>query len=145
MDNKERFFDLIKKEMTMMLATAGENSVTMRVVSPVYHKGNILFFTSPGSFKYAQLKGNPHCSVSVGLFFAEAEAEFLGATMLDANGELRDAYCQKFPGAFDEGIPFGGRADEFILLKPTRLKGWAFENDVPTADGVPTIPFELEL
>ena len=33
----------------------------------------------------------------------------------------------------------------FVLLKPTKLKGWAFEDGVSTAEGVPTIPFEIDL
>lgn len=91
-----------------------------------------------------QLKANPNCCIGAGDFFAEATAEFLGATMSDANAPLREIYCEKFPGAFDEGVDLGGRDAEFILLKPVKLKGWAFENDLPTEDGVPTVPFEID-
>ncbi|MCQ4638123.1 pyridoxamine 5'-phosphate oxidase family protein [Anaerovorax odorimutans] len=145
MNKISQFYEIIKKDMSVTLATASKQSVTMRLVSPVYYKGDILIFTDPGSLKYQQLKANPNCCIAAGTFFAEAEAEFLGATMLDTNKEPREVYCGKFPGAFDESIAFGGRNAEFVLLKPTRLKGWAFENDVPTSDGVPTIPFEINI
>lgn len=145
MDRLEQFYGVIKKEMAVILATAAEKKVTMRTVSPVYYNGDILMFTSPDSNKYKQLKLNPNCCIAVCNFFAEATAKFMGATMLDENAALREAYSAKFPGAFDEGIEFGGRAADFILLHPTRLSGWAFENDVPTPDGVPTIPFEVEV
>ena len=52
---------------------------------------------------------------------------------------------EKFPGAFDEGVALGGRDAEFVLLMPTKLKGWAFEGDTPNAEGVPTIPFEINV
>ena len=65
--------------------------------------------------------------------------------MLDSNEELRQVYCEKFPGAFDEGVALGGRDAEFILLEPLKLKGWALEDDIPTSDGVPTIPFEIDI
>lgn len=145
MDQIARFYEGIKTEMAVTLATASDGSVTMRLVSPVYEPDGILMFTAADSLKYRQLRANPNCCIAVAGMFAEATAEFLGATMLDANQARREAYCRKFPGAFDEGIPLGGRAAEFILLKPVRLKGWAFENDVPTADGVPTLPFEIEM
>lgn len=145
MDRTVQFFEVVKNEMGVTLATALDGSVTMRVVSPVLYDGKILLFTSPDSRKYMQLRENPRCCVAAGAFFAEATAAFCGATMLDENESLRKAYSEKFPGAFDEGIAFGGRDAEFILLTPTRLTGWAFENDVPTPEGIPTIPFAIEL
>jgi hypothetical protein len=63
--------------------------------------------------------------------------------MLEENTVLRQAYAEKFRDAFDEGIEFGGRNAEFILLKPIKVKGWAFENNTPAENGVPTIPFEF--
>jgi hypothetical protein len=66
----------------------------------------------------------------------EAKPEFCGPTMKDENTSLREVYSQKFKDAFDENVAHGGREAEFILLKPTRIKGWGFEN------GVPTGPFE---
>ncbi len=145
MDKREQFFAAIRNEMTMTLATAAEGSVTMRVVSPVYYQGSILIFTSAASNKYRQLAANPHCCVAAGGFFAEATAAFSGPTMLDENEALRSAYNEKFPGAFDEGVAFGGRDAEFILLRPTRLSGWTFENDAPSEDGVPTVPFAISM
>lgn len=145
MNQTKQFFQLIKNTQTLLLATASGASVTMRVISPVVYQDKVLFFTFQKSVKFQQLEANPHCALGVGNSFAEATAEFCGSTMLDANAELRKAYCKKFPGAFDEGVAFGGRDAEFILLTPTRLKGWAFENDQPTADGIPTIPFEIEI
>ncbi len=145
MDRITAFYELINKEMAVTLATADGQSVTMRTVSPVIYQGKILIFTSPASVKYSQLRSNPNCCIAAGLFFAQATAEFAGATMAESNKALREAYNAKFPGAFDEGIAFGGRDAEFILLKPFRLKGWAFENDEPSPDGVPTIPFETEI
>ena len=145
MDKREQFYEVIKKEMAVTLATAAEGSVTMRVVSPVEYKGSILIFTHETSTKYKQLKANPHCCISAGPFFAEADAEFHGRCLLPENAELRDVYCAKFPGAFDEGLEFGGREAEFILMRPTRLTGWAFENDIPVEGGVPTIPFDIAL
>ncbi|MEA4964709.1 MAG: pyridoxamine 5'-phosphate oxidase family protein [Oscillospiraceae bacterium] len=145
MNKLELFFDAIKKEMAVTLATAAEGHVTMRLVSPVYDDGAILIFTAAETRKYQQLRLNPHCCIAVGNTFMEAAAEFCGACMLPENKGLRDAYCGKFPKAFDEGIRFGGRNAEFILLHPTRLTGWAFENDIPTENGVPTIPFEMLL
>ncbi len=143
MDKIEQFYEVIKKEMSVILATGDSNSLTMRVVSPVYFEGKILIFTAPSSMKYKQMKANPNCCISAGNFFAEATAEFCGATMLPENENLRAAYSEKFAGAFDEGIEFGGRNADFILLKPVRLSGWAFENDVPNEMGIPTIPFEI--
>lgn len=145
MEKLEQFYDTIRKDMTVTLATAGENSVTMRVVSPVLYEQSILIFTSPESTKYRQLKSNAACCLAAGTFFAEAGATFLGSTMLPENQKLREVYCEKFPGAFDAGIEFGGRDCEFILLKPKRLSGWAYADDMPLGDGVPTVPFELLL
>lgn len=145
MDRTEQFFAAVKTEMVATLATASGDSVTMRIISPVLYDGAILMFTGADSTKYKQLRENPHCCVSVGSFFAQATVEFRGATMLDTNAALRDAYCEKFPGAFDEGLEFGGRGAEFLMLRPTRLTGWAFENDIPTPDGIPTIPFDITL
>lgn len=127
----------------MTLATASATSVTMRTVSPVFCDGNILIFTAPDSAKYRQLVENPNCCVEVGGFFAEAKASFLGKTMDTKNTVYRNTYCKKFPGAFNEGVPLGGRSAEFILLEPVKLTGWAYENDIPTDDGIPTLPFEI--
>lgn len=145
MNHISHFYEMIQKEMAVTLATSSDQSVTMRLVSPVYYKGNILIFTDPGSTKYQQLKSNPHCCIGAGNYFAEAKAVFLGSTMLDANEKLRAVYCEKFPGAFDEGVALGGRDAEFVLLMPTKLKGWTFEGDTPSAEGVPTIPFEINV
>lgn len=143
MNKQEQFFDVIKKEMTVLLATAEGERVTMRAVSPVFCRNAILIFTSRRSKKYEQLQMNPHGCIAAGPFFAEVNAEFCGPAMLAENEPLRKIYCEKFPGAFDEDAVFGGRNAEFLLLKPTRLSGWGFENDVPTADGIPTVPFEI--
>ncbi len=145
MEHIDRFYETVKKEMAITLATEADGRVTMRTVSPVLYGRHILMFTSPDSLKYRQLKANPHCCIAAGGFFAEATSVCLGSTMLDANEKLRAAYSEKFPGAFDDGIEFGGRAAVFILLTPTRLTGWAFENGVPTPDGVPTVPFDIAL
>lgn len=145
MNKIEQFYNLVRTEMTITLATAANESVTMRVVSPVCYQQAILIFTSGESKKYRQLQKNPHCCLAVGPFFAEAIAQFRGAAMLPENRELRDAYSEKFPNAFDENVEFGGRNAEFILLSPTRLSGWAFENDIPTESGIPTLPFEIEI
>ncbi len=145
MDKTEQFYETVKAQQTAILSTAADNSVTMRVVSPVLYKNSILMFTGEGTQKYQQLKANPHCCVSVGSFFAEAEVEFCGATMLPENEDMRKIYDEKFPGAFDEWVEFGGRNAEFLLLTPTRLTGWAFENDIPNESGIPTIPFDIKL
>ena len=141
----DQFYASVKNEMMMTLATCAEGVVTMRLVSPVEYRGSILIFTNADSKKYKQLEENPHCCVSVGGFFAQADAEFMGATMLEENAALREAYDAKFPGAFDEGLAFGGRDADFILFHPSRLSGWAFENDTPTPDGIPTIPFDIAI
>ncbi len=145
MDQVSKFYGIIKNEMAVTLATASDQRVTMRLVSPVYYEGSILIFTDPNSLKYQQLERNPHCCIGAGEFFAEAKAEFLGATMLDANEAFRLAYCKKFPDAFEEGVALGGRNAEFVLLKPTKLKGWTFDDGASNAEGVPTIPFEIDL
>ncbi len=145
MDRREQFYEEIQKTMAIALATAAEGRVTMRVVSPVLYKGGILMFTEAGSLKYRQLRDNPHCCISAGIFFAEATARFFGPCLTAENEPLRKAYSEKFPGAFDEGVEFGGRHAEFILLQPTRLSGWAFADDKPTEDGIPNAPFELLL
>lgn len=145
MDIVKQFFDTLNKAETAILATASDTNVTMRIISPVIYEEKILFFTFRKSEKFRQLTENPHCSISAGHVFAEATAEFCGQTMLDANAKLRKAYCEKFAGAFDQGIKFGGHDAEFILLTPTRLKGWAFENDSPAADGIPTVPVDIDL
>ena len=109
MNNKlEQFYDLIKTEMGVILATGTESSITMRLVSPVYYNGDILLFSAASSKKYQQLRANPNCCIAVGPFYAEASAKFLDSTMAEKNKELRDAYCAKFPGAFDEGVEFVG-------------------------------------
>lgn len=136
MKQVEAFWENIKKEEMAILATAAKDSVTMRTFSPVYYEGTILLFTGPGSTKYQQMKENPACCVAIGGCFLEAKAEILGPTMQDENAALREVYAQKFSGAFDEGIEFGGRASEFIRLHPVRMTGWNFEN------GEPTGPFE---
>lgn len=143
MDNLQKFYDVIKKEMGVPFATAAGDSVTMRLISPVYYDGDILMFTEPTSNKYKQLKANPHCCIMAGPYFMEADAEFRGATMLDENKALREIYGAKFTDAFDEGVENGGRNSDFIVLHPKKLTGWAFENDTPTADGVPTVPVEI--
>lgn len=145
MDKTEQFYEIIRTAATVTLATAAGESVTMRAVSPVLYQKAILFFTAAGSAKYRQLRANPHCCVQAGAFFAEADAEFRGAAMLPENRDLRDAYCVKFPDAFEDGIAFGGRDAEFILLRPTRLTGWAFADGVPAPDGIPTVPFDIPL
>ena len=145
MDKREQFYDVIRTAATVTLATAADDRVTMRAVSPVLCQGAILFFTAAASAKYRQLKANPRCCVEAGAFFAEADAEFRGPAMLPENEALRDAYSARFPGAFDEGVSFGGRDAEFILLWPTRLTGWAFADGVPAPDGIPTVPFDIPL
>ena len=145
MDRTEQFRQALQAEMVMTLSTAAEGRVTMRAVSPVPVPDGVLFFTGRDSQKYRQLQANPRCCIAVGPFYAECTAAFCGPTMAEQNAALRAAYAEKFPGAFDEGVSFGGREAEFLLLHPVRLSGWAFENDVPTPDGVPTIPFELTL
>ncbi|MDO5553599.1 MAG: DUF3795 domain-containing protein [Planctomycetia bacterium] len=145
MDLPERFYDTLEKEATITLATAVGNRVTMRTVSPVLYQGSILIFTSENSKKYQQLQKNHHCCIAAGPFFAEATAKFCGATMRPENKELRDAYCKKFPKAFDEGVAFGGRNAVFILLTPNGISGWAYEDNAPSADGIPTIPFEFSM
>ena len=126
MNYVEKFWGSVKTEETALLATSAGGSVTMRTISPVYHEDAVLFFTSPTSQKYAQLKETPNCCISVGGCFLEAKAEFLGHTMTDENAALRAVYDAKQPGAFDESMAFGGRESEFILLKPLQLKGWDF-------------------
>ncbi len=145
MDKLEQFYEVIRKSLTMTLATAVEGCVTMRVVSPVYFQGRILFFTASHSQKYGQLRANPHGCVAVGPFFAEVSAMFCGATMRSDNQAYREAYSEKFPDAFGENVAFGGCDSEFILLTPTRLTGWTYENNPPSANEIPTIPFEILL
>lgn len=145
MEKLDEFFEMLKKMEVVTLATTSEGKVSMRMVSPVVVDGKMLFFTSPESRKYRQLRDNPNCCIGAGSYFAEATAEFCGSTMADENAALRDAYCAKFSDAFDEGVPFGGRADDFVLLTPTRLSGWAFATDHPENEEYPTIPFEVEL
>ena len=145
MGKVDEFYVAVGEAVTVALATAADGVVSMRVVSPVLYDGGILFFTAADSRKYRQLAANPVCCVSVGPFFAEATAEFLHGCMLPENGVLRDAYCAKFPDAFADGVAFGGRGSEFVLLHPTRLSGWAFPDDVPTAEGIPTVPFDIAI
>lgn len=144
MDRKEMFFDILGREMVMTLATGTQGNVSMRAVSPAVYGKDILIFTSPESKKYAQMKENPYCCVSVGPFFANASVRFCGDTMKAENKALRDAYNAKFPGAFDEGVEFGGRHAEFLLLTPTTLYGWAYGDGSMTGEGIPTVPFEAQ-
>lgn len=145
MDAVTEFWKTVENEMTMLLATAASGNVSMRQVSPVRYGDAILMFTGGGSKKYRQMRENPACCIACGMFFAEAEAECCGATMKDENAPLRAAYEAKFPGAFAEGIAFGGRDAEFFLLHPRRLTGWMFPDGVPTPEGIPTVPFEVVL
>lgn len=137
MDRLADFWASVEKEETMILATSAGGSVTMRTVSPVRIDDAILFFTSPDSLKYQQLRINPICCLAVGAYFLEAKAEFLGHTMLDENTSYREIYSEKFDDAFSENTAFGGRDAEFIRLIPVRLKGWVYENNIPKE------PFEL--
>ena len=143
MNKQDQFYETVSKLEVANLATAAGESVTMRIVSPVLVDSAILIFTSKESTKYKQLSINPNCCISIGDFFVEAKAELLGSTMLDENETLRLEYDKKFPGAFAEGMEFGGRDSDFILLRPTVMSGWAFENDVPNEIGIPTIPFRI--
>lgn len=143
MNKQEQFYNMIKTEMGVILATGTESSITMRLVSPVYYNGGILIFTAASSTKYQQLRANPNCCIAVGSFYAEARAEFLNSTMAEKNKKFRAAYTAKYPDAFNDGVAFGGSNAEFLLLTPIKLTGWGFENDISTADGVPTIPFEI--
>lgn len=145
MDTTTHFYETIQKEMALMLATSADGQVTMRMVSPVLYQKDILIFTDSHSMKYQQLKKNPYCAIGIGYMFAEVKAEFLGATMLDANEDLRRVYDEKFPHSFDEGVPLGGREAEFILLKPLRLTGWAFDEANTEAEGIPTLPFDIDM
>lgn len=132
----QRFWDGVKWKNDVMLATEAGGRVTMRTVSPVYYEDKVLIFTGAESLKYKQLRENPNCCFSIDGFYAEAVAEFCGPTMDDGNEPLRKAYAEKFPDAFDADVAFGGREAEFVLLKPTRIRGWVFENNMPVA------PFE---
>jgi len=134
MNELEQFWDSVKKEEAALLATSADGKVTMRTISPVYFKDAILFFTSSESTKYKQLQENPHCCVAVGGSFMEAYPEFHGKTMADENTALRNAYEEKFKGAFDKNMEYGGYHADFILLKPARIKGWRFENGIPTGE-----------
>jgi len=138
MDQPERFWKSVESEEIMLLATASTDNVSMRTVSPVRYDNGILIFTCPGSRKYAQLKENPNCCISLTGCFVEAKAEFFGPTMSDSNAKLREAYDKKFKGAFDENVQFNGRNSEFILLRPIVIKGWNMEN------GMFTGPFEYK-
>lgn len=133
MKELDQMWECLKKEEGVLLATSAGKSVTMRTISPVCHQDAVLMFTHPESVKYKQMKENPFCCIAAGGCFLEAKAEFLGPTMSDTNAALRDVYAQKFPDAFDENVPFGGRTSEFVLMRPVRVKGWAFENGVPAA------------
>ena len=145
MSKIDEFYEVIKKETEIILATSADNRVTMRVVSPVMCDEGILFFTWSDSRKFAQLRNNPKCCIAAGGFYAECEASFRGATMLDENSGLRAAYCVKFANAFDENVQYGGVGADFIVLKPTRLSGWAFKDGIPTEDGVPNETFDIEI
>ena len=145
MDIQTKFYEMIEKEMAVTLATSSNQRVTMRYISPVLYNESILLFTDANSLKYQQLKENPYCCIAYNTYFAEAKAEFLGATMLDSNAALREAYCKKFPGAFDEGVVQGGREADFILLKLLKLRGWEFDDSDSNQDDIPSIPFEIDM
>ena len=138
MDQLKKYWENVEKAKAVFLATAAKESVTMRTVSPVYYKDAILIYTNPESQKYKQLKENPYCCIAAGGCFMEAKPEFLGRTMSDENASLREIYAKKFNDAFDENDDYDIKTTEFILLKPIRIKGWNFEN------GVPTSPFEYD-
>jgi hypothetical protein len=125
----EKFYESVKTEEELLLATSAGGIVTMRTVSPVLYNDAILIFTSPTSRKYTQLKQNPNCALKVGIFFVEAEAEFLGATMLESNAALREVYTLKFKGAFDETLENNGVNAEFLLLKPKHIRGWLMDDN----------------
>lgn len=135
----ERVHDAIRDTPTAILATATDHRITQRTISPVLYQGNVLIFTHPTSYKYQQLQANPYCSLAVGDFFLEAKATFCGATMLEQNAVLRQAYCVKFPDAFDPHSSFNGCDAEFILLKLCHLAGWFYDH------GIPTQPVDMQL
>lgn len=139
MDYTAYFWKQVHEQETALLATAAQDEVTMRTVSPVATQDAILIFTHPDSTKYRQLQQNPRCCIAVGSCFAQATAVFCGSTMLEKNAALREAYTQKFADAFDESAVFGGRDSDFILLTPTRVTGWMF------APNAAPQPFECTL
>ena len=132
MKTAKEFFEQVQGEETAILATASDGEVTMRTVSPVCVGDAILIFTSPQSCKYRQLQENPNCCLAIGGVYVRARAEFAGPTMAEHNASLRKLYCEKFPGAFDENMEYGGIGCDFILLKPVTLSGWSYENGAPT-------------
>ena len=71
-----QFFQMHNDAQTMMLATASDASVTMRVISPVLYQNKILVFTFHKSVKFQQLETNPHCAIGVGTSFAETSAGY---------------------------------------------------------------------
>ena len=131
MNQAKPFWDSIKNDEGVLLATAVQGSVTMRVISPVFYQDAILIATDADTKKYQQLKENPHCCLSAGGFFMEAKVEFLGAAMREENAALREVYAAKFSDAFDEGMLFGVRDSDFLLLTPVRLTGWGAVDGVP--------------
>lgn len=131
MNQAQPFWDSIKNDEGVLLATAVQGSVTMRVISPVFYQDAILIATDADTKKYQQLKENPYCCLSAGGFFMEAKVEFLGAAMREENAALREVYASKFSDAFDEGMLFGVRDADFLLLTPVRLTGWGAVDGVP--------------
>lgn len=126
-----KLWENVENEEAVLLSTCAENRVTTRAVSPVRYEDAVLIFTEPESLKYQQLKKNPLACFAMNGLFLEAKASFLGPTLADNNAGLREMYAQKFPAAFDEGIPFGGRNAEFILFTPIRLSGWDMTGQGP--------------
>lgn len=136
MESVTEFFEQVKGEETALLATSSGGSVTVRTVSPVVCGDAILIFTSPQSRKYRQLQENPNCCLVIGGSFLEARAEFAGHAMADGNEALRSCYDEKFHGAFDADIEFGGRDSDFILFRPVALSGWDYKSGAP-------VPFQF--
>ena len=65
MDKVSQFYDIIKKNMGVTLATASNQNVSMRTVSPVYYEGNILIFTDPNT---SSLRTIPIAALLPGIF-----------------------------------------------------------------------------
>ncbi len=127
-----QFWKELEATDSMVLATSKDDVVTIRPVSPLRYGNEILFCTSPGSRKAAQILANPDVAVSLGLFYLQGKARCLGAALGEENAALKEAYGARYPGAFTGGDPQFSGDEVFISITPTKLNHWILGEDSQT-------------
>lgn len=140
----EVFRKTVAEEEVMFLATSKDDDVTIRPVSPLIMEGmTVYFYTGNQSEKYAQMRANPKVAFSLGLngcYQVQGTVKFLGGVFEEKNTQIRNAYKEKYKGAFEVAAPGEDFSTiEFMAVDIKVLKGWIFDvkdPNVPLGMGV---------